>query len=348
MKNEWMVSVLTPVHETPLPLVQRAFRSLESQSFGFDRIQWVVVLHNCTQGYKEEVASLLRKYPNVFCSTAEKEHTSVSYARNATLDRAQGKYLFFLDSDDEMKADCIREVVQEMEGCGADTGIFASEITGGDMPEFWLDADPAGGSVVFCKGDPGVGKSMCLGGLHLWMRCYRRSLIADNKLRFDESLGMGEDFLFNAAATGKAERLVLMPQVLGYTHYAGIGVTRMFYSYEEMKSDSASAGLFFDVASSRYLGDLYKEGLRAGLDLSNVIWRLSAIYGLYVLASKIPYEEKRKFVQSLKLLISLLSPPGTMWEKRQKVLDKDYAFVQGVLKIFPPVRLPCDTLAALD
>lgn len=49
---------------------------------------------------------------------------SLSVPRNVALDNASGKYLFFLDADNELTPDCIREIVSVMEETGADITRF--------------------------------------------------------------------------------------------------------------------------------------------------------------------------------------------------------------------------------
>ena len=140
MKDKWKVSVLTPVHNTPIEQLTRAYRSLLDQSFGFSGIQWVVVLHNCERDYITRVRELLGDQMNICLSEVSQEGTGVSFARNATLERAEGTYLFFLDSDDEMLPDCIGTVVDEMETAGADTAIFVAKVEGGNgMAVYYTD-----------------------------------------------------------------------------------------------------------------------------------------------------------------------------------------------------------------
>ncbi|MBO7711192.1 MAG: glycosyltransferase, partial [Lachnospiraceae bacterium] len=122
------VTVVTPVRDTPIPVFQKAFASLKSQSFGFEKIQWVIVFHHCSSVYKDEVSTLLDGYPNITPAAEERAESALSDARNRTLDLAEGKCLFFLDSDDELRADVISEVVGHMEASDADTGIFGAEI----------------------------------------------------------------------------------------------------------------------------------------------------------------------------------------------------------------------------
>ena len=113
-------SVLTPVHNTPIELLERAYRSLKSQSFGFADIQWVVVLHNCAPEYVRCVKALLGEQPNISLSEVSREGTGVSFARNATLAAAEGEYLFFLDSVDILPRAALEKMYAVGHGCDKD------------------------------------------------------------------------------------------------------------------------------------------------------------------------------------------------------------------------------------
>jgi hypothetical protein len=68
---------------------------LKRQSFGFDKIQWVVVLHQCSPLYKEQISGLLGGYPNITLAAEESPGSALSDARNRTLDLAEGSGCFF-------------------------------------------------------------------------------------------------------------------------------------------------------------------------------------------------------------------------------------------------------------
>ena len=227
-RNKSRVSVLTPVHNTALELLRKAFDSLRSQSFGFATIQWVVVFHNCDQAYVQAAMRMLRGYPNITCSVVSAEGTGVSYARNATLRLAEGEYIFFLDADDEMLPSCIERVVAEMDRHGADTAVFKAECRmRRSVVSHWTDAisNPCDESVVFERGDPRIGKSMCASGMTLWTRCYRRDFLRKEKMTFNEGFFYAEDFLFNIQATGMADKVCVLPELCGYAYSFGIGMT---------------------------------------------------------------------------------------------------------------------------
>lgn len=263
MQREYTVSVLTPTHETPVPLLLRAFRSLQNQRFGFERIQWVVVLHNCGTSYKAEVRQLLSAYENITLKEADRPGTGVSWARNQTLSAARGEWLFFLDADDEMKSDCVGTVLEAMNQYRADIGIYEAERSvNGTLAAYYIDS-PDDETRVFDRGDPRIGKILCSCGLVLWTRCYRRAFLQKQALRFDESLTYGEDYAFNLAATAGANRIMTFPGLIGYRYYSKTGMTK-----EPIESYCIETA----VSCAHYLANLYEDAVRLGLAVDNLIW----------------------------------------------------------------------------
>lgn len=42
-------SVITPFHNVDLKVFEKTVQYMKDQTIGFDKIEWVVVLHNCDQ-----------------------------------------------------------------------------------------------------------------------------------------------------------------------------------------------------------------------------------------------------------------------------------------------------------
>ena len=340
MKDKWKVSVLTPVHNTPIEQLIRAYRSLLDQSFGFSGIQWVVVLHNCERDYITRVRELLGGQVNICLSEVSQEGTGVSFARNATLERAEGTYLFFLDSDDEMLPDCIGTVVDEMETAGADTAIFVAKVEGGNgMAVYYTDADPKLGTQVFDRGDPRISKSMCIGGMPLWCRCYRRDLVSASGILFDEDLDFGEDFIFNVRMTGRAGRVCVMPQLTGYRYYAYIGMTGSILESAAEKCVNGENGivsLWQNEHTGLFLRSVYRCGRREGLDLNNTMWLLLTQFSHLFLFSDMPQLHKNNYLETARPLIENLKPPVMEWKEKQAELNSCRDFVRAAAKVHSP------------
>lgn len=104
---EYKASVLIPVYN-----VERFLRpcldSLAAQTIGFENIEVVLVNDGSTDNSESICCEYADKYDNVFLYS--KENEGLSKTRNYGLARCHGKYIFFLDSDDRLRADTVRTV----------------------------------------------------------------------------------------------------------------------------------------------------------------------------------------------------------------------------------------------
>ena len=133
----------------------------------------------------------------------------VGKARNAGLDRAQGEYVAWADSDDEVTEDWLAEILAAIER-GPDVAFFDVK------PEGW----PCLGDLVY-GGEGGllpsaqvvrdVYENHRLQG-HLFRIVSRRRLW--DGLRFDTALAAWEDFLLLPQVLLRAERVLYVPKTL--------------------------------------------------------------------------------------------------------------------------------------
>ncbi len=125
------------------------------------------------------------------------EHCGVSAARNLGLKLASGMYIRFLDVDDRIEADSMEKMLLSIEHdkeidlvCGRFNTNCASIVYFGpsgstgkkDINTFIQDFSFAPRTFYY-----GV----------VWNKLYRRELIAQNNIHFDEGIDWCEDFLFN-------------------------------------------------------------------------------------------------------------------------------------------------------
>lgn len=342
------VSVLTPVHNTAIELLQKAFNSLRKQSFGFVNIQWVVVLHNCSDVYVDAAKRMFAGYTNISCTVLSAEGAGVSYARNATLHLVEGEYIFFFDADDEMMPSCIERVVAEMDSSNADTAIFTAVCrTGSSVVSHWTDTVSAPGveSVVFEKGDPRIGKSMCASGMTLWTRCYRRDFLLREGIIFNESFSYAEDFLFNIHATGTADKICILPEFCGYVYNIGIGMTTEMLA----KNDIGDVEVFLMrlyTNTQKAIRDHVEEEdklteriVLSGQNRQVVMLNESGMYSL-ILSSKLPTAKKFKHWVTSEVL-------PTIHRYGMYAIEKTFAeprvFIGGCKKVKSRQRKNCRT-----
>ena len=170
----------------------------------------VAVDDGSTDGTPDILASYEKAHGNVkalFCA-----HKGTSGARNAGLEAASGAYVTFIDCDDTMKPGFIAESRQLMEQ-GIDLCIFGIErVPMSGNSEFWTVADAIYPSAT-AFADAYIRKRHLL----VYSNCnkfYRKAIIDEAGLRFDEEVDFGEDRLFNYAFIRSCERIATSSTVM--------------------------------------------------------------------------------------------------------------------------------------
>ncbi len=167
-----------------------------------------------------------------------KVNGGVSSARNVGMDAASGEFLLFVDSDDYVEPLMVEKLLQgigdgDMTVCGYYHHYLGRDVEKVPDVEAWMGAE----SFLRLYGQ---------GYLNMpWNKLFRRELVG----RFDESLSLGEDLLFNLDYLRRAA--------------GGIAVVQMpLYHY--IQNDTGN------TLSSRKRDDK--------LDLGKRIWREAAIF----------------------------------------------------------------------
>ncbi len=108
MNWDYRASVIIPVYNRG-HLVHIAFDSLQKQTIPFQDIQVIFVNDGSTDDSLSICQSYAEKFSNVL--VLDKENGGLSSTRNMGLKHARGKYIFFLDDDDELAPNTILSVV---------------------------------------------------------------------------------------------------------------------------------------------------------------------------------------------------------------------------------------------
>jgi GT2 family glycosyltransferase len=113
-----LVSVITPVYNTPPDVLDAAIRSVRAQLYP----EWELCLHDDASPNANVLPSLqrhAREDPRIRVSRSTK-NAGISSALNGALSQARGEYVAFLDHDDALTPDALLEMAVAIDETGAD------------------------------------------------------------------------------------------------------------------------------------------------------------------------------------------------------------------------------------
>ncbi len=127
----------------------------------------------------------------------DKANSGVSATRNAGLDAASGEFIMFLDADDKLENNACERVWQEVLEAPTDIVIFSSSV----FPTYprpipWYYSVLCAPTKRYWEFTPEVLFCEPSTRPFLWHQAFRKSILNNNKIRFDEKLALGEDTLF--------------------------------------------------------------------------------------------------------------------------------------------------------
>lgn len=172
------------------------------------------------------------------------ENLGAAGARNKALDVAAGKYVTFVDSDDEILPGIYDQCIERLQCCSSDIAVFGVKVIWTDNGLYKVDV-PRG-----CD----YGRIEPLGVKELFDGClfeypvnkiYKRSFLDSHGIRFKSGVCPGEDTAFNL------ECLLCKPRV--------VSVGRAGYVYYRMEGTSLSRAYPFIRKSLTYRTKLWRR-----------------------------------------------------------------------------------------
>lgn len=196
--NGMLISVIIPVYNTEKYLAQ-CIDSAINQTY--KNIQIILVDDGSTDSSSDICDIYASKYSQI--TVIHKENGGQSSARNVGMDIANGKYLYFLDSDDSIAENAIEQLVAVAEKENSDVVIFEANsfmdfecdsVSKDLLDKFRLkrkklyNADYGRNQLVALEEN---GEYFVCTPLHL----YKKQYLTDNNIRFTEGI-VHEDDLF--------------------------------------------------------------------------------------------------------------------------------------------------------
>ncbi len=245
-EKEIVLSVLIPLYNCEKQ-IEKAICSVLNGNC--DNIEIVVIDDGSTDGGGEMVCELAKQYCQIRYYKQENEN-NIYAIRKKLIEKARGKYLVFLDSDDFWSNDALKTIMERIEE-DADIILFDHVIVNGFETRICAkdyESDIGDRSVA------GLCLQLCANNKYnaLWNKCFKKEMFENNDFFRDEFMNMGEDAALSLIMLAKAKSLIWIQKPLYYYVLNGSSVSSKYklsycddfeilYSY--MKEISAAVGI---------------------------------------------------------------------------------------------------------
>lgn len=187
--NKYALSFIIPVFNTELKILRRCLKSFESIN---EDIEYEILFINdgSEKSKSKEYKSLCKMNPNI--KYIYKHNGGVSSARNLGLQRAQGKYIFFVDADDCIEGSALKK---EDINSGIDLILYNIKLYFNSQTKYSIVKLP---EISDYPSSKQIVKFSFQDGLMNWVwgKLYLRDFLIKNDCLFDENMINGEDYDF--------------------------------------------------------------------------------------------------------------------------------------------------------
>ncbi len=211
----YLISVIIPCYNAELTL-KRAIESIIIQDIGFDNIELILYddssadnTRNIIEKYSEDYNNIIAIYSNVNYGPGK--------AKDECLKIATGKYIMFLDADDEFNKTMCQSLLNEINN-GVDVVSCNYE-----------SIDEISSKIRYTRTDLGTRQNNKLvlnndeliyfPSFMIWNKMFKRDIIIKNNITFT-NLRNGEDELFLKKYYLHSKKLVYLMNYCGVKHYA--------------------------------------------------------------------------------------------------------------------------------
>ena len=203
--------------------LQRCLDSIFSQEFTDYE---VIVIDD---GSTDDTATLLNTFANSHSNlqVLTQNNQGMATARNRGLDAAQGDYILFVDSDDELMPQALSILAPQLTGediVGFGTRIY-NEQTGTNI-DFQLSTNDSKQYSGWDYFNLYRLKSTPVHFVCIWQRVYRRAFLAENNMHFVDGLRRAEDDLFTTMVMLHAQSVKTISDLLYIYHVRKGSITR--------------------------------------------------------------------------------------------------------------------------
>ena len=185
--NKCKLSIIVPVYGVE-KYIDKCLNSLVKQSL--KEIEIIVVNDGTKDNSQKIIDKYVKKYPDIIKSYI-KENGGQGSARNYGLEKANGEYIGYVDSDDFVEKDMYKKLYNKAKENNYDIVVCGNYNESEDYQNKNIDA--------FINNYNTDLENIFFGKMAVWNKIYKRDILIKNKLEFKEKVWY-EDLAFTLKA----------------------------------------------------------------------------------------------------------------------------------------------------
>lgn len=178
---EKKVSIIVPVYNAR-PYLRECADSLVAQTL--DDIEIIFVDDASTDSSPEILQQYQEQYPNLVKVFLKKKNEKQGAARNLGIQKAQGKYLLFVDSDDLLKAGACEKLYQKAEQTQSEIVFCDYMMFGGHSEQYGQHVQ----NIYLGELTVEKRKALLTTSVVPWAKLLKREMLTDNRIYFPEQV----------------------------------------------------------------------------------------------------------------------------------------------------------------
>lgn len=281
---EYDISIIVPLFNRE-KFLDNAMESVINQTFGFERIEVVLIDDKSTDNTPIIMNKYDEKYENITCIYLEKNSGSAGIPRNKGVDAAKGEYIMFLDSDDifdenicKVLYDTVKSNNKNIAGCRyRELKSKEVEFSCNDL----VEVNPLEDS-FFRDND--------FNWFMVWDKIYKKDFIDKYDIKSPEKT-LAEDVIFNVQAFLTGEKMILVNDYYGYLFNIGNEKGTLTRTFNKRRILQLFEGhkLVYNLLKE-------KNNKNIGYLMDSFF---TSIFGRFSLIEETPYEDKIEILETI-------------------------------------------------
>jgi len=222
-----LVSIIFPVYNVEKHIA-KSIQSVLNQLYS--NFELLII----NDGTPDNSIKIAEQFDDPRIKIFHKENGGPSDARNFGLEKVNGEYIYFLDSDDWIESNLLERCIIAIEKYKSNLIIFGYNLDSEDVNGSLISSEKIiHNRIVFSKEKNNLlFESSTLGLMgYTWNKFYKTSFVKEYQLQFDKEISLFEDVIFNSKIYELVDKIVFIDEAL--YHYIDRPVTSLIKTFHQ-------------------------------------------------------------------------------------------------------------------